>query len=180
MKKRLWLPLVPLLLLGAVFLVREAAWKKTEADFRQDVKSWTAEVPTIHLFVQNSKQHFRFQDEPGNLWNTPDFLSLTEEICLARARSFPKPFSSSSVLSAEPLIFVSLNDGGTVGEPFGFYLSLKEDRGWMDIPISSGQDGTANWKDKGYELAPQTCRNWKRHIFSLRENQDGELVAPSK
>lgn len=177
MKKRLWLLIIPIFLLGATFWVRDAAWKKTEADFRHGVKSWTAEVPTIHIYVQNSKQYPRLKD--NSLWNTPDFLSTLDGIHLTRAQSrLATTQTWASKPDKEPLLFVSLNDGSTVSEPMGFYLSLKEDRGWIDIPIANGDDWTDNWRNKGYELAPQTCRDWKKHILALRENKDGELALP--
>ena len=100
------------------------------------------------------------------MWNTSDFLALVEESRLTRAQSsFPKSESLRSSLHGAPLLFISLNDGGSVGEPFGFYLSLQEDRGWMDIPADSAD----NWKDKGYELAPQTCKVWKNISFRFKK-----------
>lgn len=184
MSRRLWFMTAPVLLLGASFVVREAVQRESkvdrnqiEANFRRDVKLWADQVPTIQVFVQNSESNLLFK---GGAWDTPDFLSTVDGIHLAPSRSkFPKADPLPFTLRKEPLIVVSLNDGGSVGAPEGFYLSLKEDRGWVDIPAQLEEDdwGGENWRNRGYELTPQTCRAMKKHLLSLQD-KNGELAPP--
>jgi hypothetical protein len=189
--RRLWFVFAPILLLGVTFGLRDvfwkdtevdrtdtkADWKETEAKFRRDLRAWVKDVPLIQVVVQNSKPKPHFK---GGVWEPSDFLSTVESIHLIRAQSkIPADEPVPSTHSKEPLIVVSLNDGGSVGDPTGFYISLKEDRGWIDLPGLLAEDNWTgvNWKNRGYELAPQTCRALKQHLFSLQD-KNGELGLP--
>ena len=182
--RRIMFLLAPLFLLGAIFWVRDVPLRNTDADlrdaplrkadddFRRDMKAWTTNVDTIQVLAINSKAFPQFKD---GIWNTSDFLSTIETIRLTRAQS-TSPAAETLPLNSrtEPMLFISLDSGTSVGSTQGFYISLKEDRGWMDIYSKNG----SNWKDKGYELAPQTCQALKKHLLSLRE-KNGELVSPT-
>lgn len=182
--RRLWFVLAPVLLMGTVVGVRQVVrkeagsdWNETEAEFRRDVKVWTKDVPTIHVSAWNTKRKLPFE---GEIWNTADFLSTVEGVRLVRGQTkLSEEDTLPDVLRNETMIVISLNQGGSVGAPEGFYLSLKEDRGWIDLPSQLGKDDWRgeNWKNRGYELAPQTCQAMKKHLFSLEE-KNGELVLP--
>jgi hypothetical protein len=165
MKKRALIGLVTvsLILAGAVFWTRDAAWKKTEAHFRHDVHDWMKEVELVHIYAEDSKEHPDFD----KIWNKTDLLHAVDEMRLMRA---PSPHPKYGLKF--PRIEVELSDGSSVGEPFGIYLALQKDRGWVVLPVPPHQD----WR--AYDLTPQTCRALKKQIFALKENSDGELVLP--
>ncbi len=164
MKKRMWFLVLPVVLLVGVFWMRDAAWKKTEADFHHEMREWTNEVYMPLIYVENSKRYANF----GGQWKKEELLSAVGDMKLMRSPLKPlfSPFDKSNM----PRIVVILSDGGDSGQLFGFYLALNEDRGWACLPVPPYK----RWEQ--FELTPETCRVLKKRILSLKKNRDGELA----
>ena len=162
MKKRLWfgLILVPVVLGSGICWARDAAWKRTEAHFRHDVRDWINEVEVVPVHPADSKEHPHL----SGVWNKPELFAAVEQMKIMPARS-SRPNGAPKI----PRLEILLSDGNSVGEPFGFYLALKEDRGWAVLPELTYGD----WHK--YEFTQETCRALKKRIFALKRNSFGEL-----
>jgi hypothetical protein len=150
MKKRAWVLLLPFLLCGAVFWARDVAWNRVETDFRRDVVSHTSGIGIIVVEVAKSES----QDDFVSYWQKTDFIQIMEKIELINAQSH------SSMKN--PLIKVLFEGGEWHGERWGFSLTLREDRGWINM------EGRPNGRWRDYEIAPASCRLLKQRIFALR------------
>ena len=152
-KKRLWRFALPALLCGAIFWAREASWSRQETRFHLATHQWLEYAGNTRVYSNSLRL-----DDPDSLYfegNSGDSLLAIDGIKVIASLS-PCPLK-------KPLIFISLSDGGSVGEPFGFYLSQSEDRGWIEIP----EPDMDAWKN--YELALETCRALKRRIYALKK-----------
>jgi hypothetical protein len=163
MRKKWWLLAIPPLLCGSIFWARDAAWKKQEERFHVAAKSWLKIGAADTTVYPNSLRPYEnnsiiYYDESA------DSLLQIDRMKLSVSQS-PRPRN-------KPLIFISMSSGGSVGEPFGFYLSKAEDRGWIEIP----EPDMDSWKN--YELASETCRALKQRIGELEKK--GGTLAESK
>lgn len=150
MKKKGLRFLVLILSLGsAAVCLRYASWKKQEDRFHLSAHDWLKnDVENVSVYTPGKEISNVLLDESA------DSLLAIDQMKLVAARS-PRP-------RGKEMIFISMSTGGSVGEPFGFYLDPYEERGWIEIPVPEPD----SWKN--YELAPETCRALKERVFELQ------------
>lgn len=141
------------------------AWTATEAKFHLAAHDWLREGAASTRVYPDSRRQDQDHETLVFFDQGADSLLKIDQMKLIRSVS-PRP------LRDRPLIFVSMSSGGSVGEPWGFYLSLEEDRGWIEIP----EPDVDSWK--GYELAPETVHALKQRVFTLKQNENGQLFTP--
>jgi len=144
------LPAVPIVLAAALWWMRNAAWKKTEDQFRQEAREFSNKrADAIYVYAQDLNDPKPFM-EP---WSRRQFSEALDDIKLMPARSSPR----------EPLFVISVEDNSKARDSLFFNLSRTQDCGWIE---TNSHFGTVGRKWNSYELTPESCRALKKRIWS--------------